>query len=88
VVTGVLIASHVTVLLVGLILGAARVHRSKSRWVLAGQHQAELTHGEWHPVVVDGWNRQELPQRRRSPDHQLVEPEVPIQRPGFYDQPR
>lgn len=87
-VTGALIFSHAIVLLVGLALGAVRIHRSKTRWVLAGQHQAELTHGEWHPVVLDGWNSAEPKPRRRSPDHQLVEPEVPVQRPGYYDQPR
>lgn len=48
--------------------------RAYRRGVLAGQHQAELAHGDWHPAVLGlSWNRPEVPRsRRRSPDHQMV----------------
>lgn len=70
--TAVLIATHAAVLLVGLVLGGVRVRRSKSRWLLAGQRQAEATHSDWHPVLSEGWNRTEPKRRRRSPDEQFL----------------
>lgn len=58
------------------------------RGLLAGQHQAEQAHSDWHPVLsAEAWNKPEtLAGRHRSPDRKapkLVAPQ-PI-RPVFYD---
>ncbi|MFI5934732.1 hypothetical protein [Actinoplanes sp. NPDC051494] len=67
---------------VGGLIAFVVIQRSKSRWVLAGQHQAELAHGTWSPAVSgDGWNSADVPDRRRSPNRQLVTRATPDRTP-------
>lgn len=59
-------------LLAGLFLSLLVIHRSRTRWLLAGQHQAELCHG-WHvsevPVQTRGSQHWVLVDRARSLEH-------------------
>lgn len=61
-------ASLLTGILLGLFPALLVVRRSKARWLLVGQRSGEALHGRG----LDGWNLTPLPERHRSPDHQLV----------------
>ncbi|MEU4558608.1 hypothetical protein AB0F72_09460 [Actinoplanes sp. NPDC023936] len=55
------------------------------RGLLAGQRQAELTHG-WHQHVPGDPNPSEVPKpRRRSPNRQVKREPAPPPRPVFHD---
>ena len=81
--TGVVLA-FVAGLLVAGVPGVVACCRCRTRWLLRGQRQAELCHGGWVPAVSgEEHNR---PDRRRSPDHQLVQrvPDPPAYRSALY----
>lgn len=59
-------------LIVGLFVSLLVIHHSKGHWLLVGQQSGEALHGRG----PEGWNRTELPPRRRSPDHQLVDRQI------------
>jgi hypothetical protein len=72
----------------GLFAFRLRLEATYQRGLLAGQHQAEQAHSDWHPVLsADAWNKPDPPRgRHRSPDRKAAKPVAPQPiRPVLYD---
>ncbi|BAL87369.1 hypothetical protein AMIS_21490 [Actinoplanes missouriensis 431] len=70
----------------GLLLSfLIRTRWAYRRGLLAGQRQAELTHG-WYQPVPAGRNPATVPdrKRRRSPDRKAAREPKPLDRPVFH----